>query len=153
MQSKEGKVDSSKAFDASLVITECSGTKSDNQNTSSKSGNDADTEDGIIRPVNDQAPLAEVDSNTTPDSANMSHRGGEINQIAEKCQVSCPLLEPSFDNMATKFLNQSLESKNISLRKTVAKLQKDFSRMEAHCVYMELKYQNQALKDGQMVKF
>ncbi|GJQ90126.1 hypothetical protein Tco_0001265 [Tanacetum coccineum] len=79
----------------------------------------------------------------------MSHRGGEIDQNAVKCQVSCPLLDPSFDNMTTEFSNQSLESENISLKKTVAQLQKDFSRMEAHCVNMELKYQNQALKDGQ----
>ncbi|GJZ60468.1 retrotransposon protein, putative, ty1-copia subclass [Tanacetum coccineum] len=51
--------------------------------------------------------------------------------------------------MTTEFSNQSLGSENISLKKTVAQLQNDFSRMEAHCVNMELKYQNQALKDGQ----
>ncbi|GJV18750.1 hypothetical protein Tco_1367770 [Tanacetum coccineum] len=80
----------------------------------------------------------------------MCHRGGEIEQNAEKCQVSCPLLDPSFDNMTTEFSNQSLVVlKNIFLKKTVAQLQKDLSRMEAHCVNMELKYQNQALKDGQ----
>ncbi|GKD95730.1 hypothetical protein Tco_1379627 [Tanacetum coccineum] len=90
--------------------------------------------------------LEKVDRNTTPDSIDMSHRGGEIKQNAKKCQVSCPLLDPSFDNMTTKFSNQFLESKNISLKKTVAQLKKDFSRMEAHCVNMELKYQNQALK-------
>ncbi|GJT89993.1 hypothetical protein Tco_1078838 [Tanacetum coccineum] len=180
MQSKEGKVDSSKALDASLVVTECSGTKSDKQDTSSRSGNDTHAEDVDIKPVNDKEPMAEVqltaqhnvlaneqqhsvqsepiydthllekvDRNTTPDSTNMCHRGGEIDQNAEKCQVSCPLLDPSFDNMTTEFSNQSLESENISLKKTVAQLQKDFSRMEAHCVNMELKYQNQALKDGQ----
>ncbi|GJT11725.1 putative reverse transcriptase domain-containing protein [Tanacetum coccineum] len=60
MQSKEGKVASSKALDAGLIVTECSGTKSDKQDTSSSSGNyiihvvDAD-----IRPVNDQVPFAE----------------------------------------------------------------------------------------------
>ncbi|GJX81555.1 hypothetical protein Tco_0331036 [Tanacetum coccineum] len=79
----------------------------------------------------------------------MCHRGGEIEQNAKKCQVSCPLLDPSFDNMTTEFSNQSLESENIFLKKTVAQLQKDLSRMEAHYVNMELKYQNQALKDGQ----
>ncbi|GKB26807.1 hypothetical protein Tco_0866208, partial [Tanacetum coccineum] len=93
--------------------------------------------------------LEKVDRNTTPNSTDMSHRGGEIDQNAVKCQVSCPLLDPSFDNMTTEFSNQSLESENISLKKTVAQLQKDFSRMEAHCVNMELKYQNQALKYGQ----
>ncbi|GJW74597.1 hypothetical protein Tco_0133967 [Tanacetum coccineum] len=95
--------------------------------------------------------LEKVDRNTTPESTDMSHRGGEIdkNVDAKKCQVSCPLPDPSFDNMTIEFSNQFLEYENISLKKTVAQLQKDFSRMETHCVNMELKYQNQALKDGQ----
>ncbi|GJS30337.1 hypothetical protein Tco_0490957 [Tanacetum coccineum] len=95
--------------------------------------------------------LEKVDINTIPKSTDTSHRGGEIDQNvdAEKCQVSFPLLDPSFDNITTKFSNQFLESENISLKKTVAQLQKDFSRMETHCVNMELKYQNQVLKNGQ----
>nr|GEU68631.1 hypothetical protein [Tanacetum cinerariifolium] len=95
--------------------------------------------------------LEKVKRNTTPESTDMSHRGREINQNADakKCQVSCPLLDQSFDNMTTKFSNQFLESENISLKKTVAQLQKDISRMETHCVNMELKYQNQVLKRGQ----
>ncbi|GJW23268.1 reverse transcriptase domain-containing protein [Tanacetum coccineum] len=61
MQSKEGKVDSSKELDASLVVTECSGTKSDKQDTSSSSGNYITHDvDADIRPVNDQVPLTEV---------------------------------------------------------------------------------------------
>ncbi|GKC13117.1 hypothetical protein Tco_1009899 [Tanacetum coccineum] len=100
-------------------------------------------------PIYDIHLLEKVDSNTTPDLTNMCHRGGEINQNAKKCQVSCPLLDPSFDNRTIEFSNQSLESENISLKKTVAHLQKDFSRMEAHCVNMELKNQNQSLKDEQ----
>ncbi|GKC95698.1 hypothetical protein Tco_1161140 [Tanacetum coccineum] len=149
IQMQEGKVDMGKALDDGSVVTESSGTKSDKRDTSNKSGNDTDIEDTVIRPANDQEPFAEVDSNTTPDSTNMCHRGGEIDQNAEKCQVSCPLLDPSSDNMTTEFSNQSLTSENISLKKTVAQLQNDFSRMETHCVNMELKYQNQALKNGQ----
>ncbi|GKD42622.1 hypothetical protein Tco_1267267 [Tanacetum coccineum] len=109
MQSKEGKVDSIKALDVSLVVIECSGTKSDKQDTSSRSGNDTHAEDVDIKPVNDKELMAEVqltaqhnvlaneqqhsvqskpiydthllekvDRNTTPDSLNMCHRGGEI---------------------------------------------------------------------------
>ncbi|GJU83872.1 hypothetical protein Tco_1291418 [Tanacetum coccineum] len=126
MQSKEGKFDSSKALNASLVVIECSGTESDKQDTSIKSGNDiTHVMDPDIR-QNDQVPFAEVDRNATSDSTNMCHRGREIDQNAEKYQVSCPLLDPSFDNMTTKFSNQSLESENISLKKTVAQLQKMF---------------------------
>ncbi|GJZ31921.1 hypothetical protein Tco_0576968 [Tanacetum coccineum] len=36
---------------------------------------------------------------------------------------------------------------------TVAQFQKDFTRMEAHCVNLELKYQNQVLKEGQHGQF
>ncbi|GJX71529.1 hypothetical protein Tco_0308700 [Tanacetum coccineum] len=61
MRSKYGKVDSSKALDASLVVTECSGTKSDKQDTISRSGNDiTHAMDADIRPVNDQVSFDEV---------------------------------------------------------------------------------------------
>nr|GEX01794.1 hypothetical protein [Tanacetum cinerariifolium] len=53
MQSKKGKVNSSKALDVVLVVTECSGTKSDKQVTSSSSGNYiTHVVDADIRPVN-----------------------------------------------------------------------------------------------------
>ncbi|GKG46354.1 hypothetical protein Tco_0501200, partial [Tanacetum coccineum] len=60
MHMQEGKVDMGKALDIRLVVTESSETKSDKQDTSSKSGNyiphDVNAE---IRPVNDQEPFAE----------------------------------------------------------------------------------------------
>ncbi|GKA18290.1 hypothetical protein Tco_0698127 [Tanacetum coccineum] len=153
MLSKEGKVDSRKALDAGLVATESIETESERHVLSSRSGNDTHTDDADINSVNDKQPMAEVqlsaehnilaneqqhseqsesvydtyllenvDRNTTPESTDMSHRGGEIDQNAD--------------------------AKNVKFY-TVAQLQKDFSRMETHCVHMELKYQNQALKDGQ----
>ncbi|GKA12497.1 hypothetical protein Tco_0692043, partial [Tanacetum coccineum] len=61
-------------------------------------------------PIYDTHLLKKVDRNITPDSTNMCHKGGEIDQNAEQYQVSCPLLDPSFDNMTTEFSNQSLES-------------------------------------------
>ncbi|GKC88814.1 hypothetical protein Tco_1149463 [Tanacetum coccineum] len=129
MQMPEGKVDTVKELDnAYVVVTDSSGTESEKQYTCSRSGNATHVEDADIRPVNDEEPMAED---------------------AEKCQDISPLLDPSFTNNTTEFLNQSLESENISLKKTVAQFQKDFSRMEAHCVNLELKYQNQALKFGQ----
>ncbi|GKE09520.1 hypothetical protein Tco_1413071, partial [Tanacetum coccineum] len=161
VQSKEGNVDSSKALNAGLIVTESNETESERHISSSRSGNDTHAEDELINSVNDKQPMVEVqltaehniltneqqhtvqsepiydtyllekvDSNITPDSTNISHRGGEIDQNAEQCQVSCPLLNPSFDNMLTEFSNQSLESENISLKKTVAQLQKDLSRMK-----------------------
>ncbi|GJZ43727.1 hypothetical protein Tco_0590982 [Tanacetum coccineum] len=59
------------------------------------------------------------------------------------------MLDSSPDNQTTDYSKQSLESENILLKKIVAQFQKDFSRMEAHCIALELKYQNQALKSGQ----
>ncbi|GJX55206.1 hypothetical protein Tco_0285103 [Tanacetum coccineum] len=94
MQMQEGKIDMGKALDAGLVVIESSVTTSDKQDTGSKSGNntthvvDADT-----RPVNDQEPLAEVDSNTTPDSTNMSINGGKIDQEAEQYHVKSLALQ------------------------------------------------------------
>ncbi|GJS90438.1 hypothetical protein Tco_0773074 [Tanacetum coccineum] len=51
MQTTEDKVDSIKALDASLVSTESSGTTLKEQDTSSRSGNDAHADDADIRPI------------------------------------------------------------------------------------------------------
>nr|GFA71394.1 hypothetical protein [Tanacetum cinerariifolium] len=56
----EEKVDMSKALYASLVNTESSGTKSKEQDTSSKSGNDAHVDDADIKPIYDEEPMAKV---------------------------------------------------------------------------------------------
>ncbi|GJT07300.1 hypothetical protein Tco_0841762 [Tanacetum coccineum] len=128
----EDKVDSSKALDASLVDTESSGTTLKEQDTSSRSGNDAHADDADIRPMYDEEPMAEN---------------------VEQCHDTCPLPATLTDNQTTELSNQSLESENIRLKKTVAQFQKDFSRMEAHCVNLELKYRNQVLKEGQHGQF
>nr|GEU64365.1 hypothetical protein [Tanacetum cinerariifolium] len=61
MQSRESKVVSSKELDASLVVTECSGTKLDLYITSSSLWTYiTHVVDADIRPVNDQEPSAEV---------------------------------------------------------------------------------------------
>ncbi|GJW06283.1 hypothetical protein Tco_1568706 [Tanacetum coccineum] len=56
IRTKEGKVDSSKALDDGLVVTESSGAKSGKHDTSDISGNDTHVEDADIRLVNDQEP-------------------------------------------------------------------------------------------------
>ncbi|GJV60366.1 hypothetical protein Tco_1466466 [Tanacetum coccineum] len=106
MQSKEGKVDSSKALDASLVVTECnvieleksnsehalnksvnesSGTESGKQDTSSTSGNYlTHVVDAAIRLVNDQVPSVKV------------HLTAQHNVLANEQQHSVQS-EPSYD--------------------------------------------------------
>ncbi|GKD04046.1 hypothetical protein Tco_1179020 [Tanacetum coccineum] len=60
MQTTEGKVDTSKALDASLVDTKSSGTESKEQDTKNRLGNDAHADDADIRPIYDEEPMAEV---------------------------------------------------------------------------------------------
>nr|GFA58353.1 hypothetical protein [Tanacetum cinerariifolium] len=60
MQSKEGKVDSSKALDADLVLAESSGIESEKNDTSSRSENDTHAEDADIKPIKDKEPTAEA---------------------------------------------------------------------------------------------
>ncbi|GKC31399.1 hypothetical protein Tco_1038693, partial [Tanacetum coccineum] len=59
IQTTEGKVDTGKAVDASLVNTESIGTESKEQDTSSRSGNDAHADDADIRPIYDEEPMGE----------------------------------------------------------------------------------------------
>ncbi|GJY58635.1 hypothetical protein Tco_0458527 [Tanacetum coccineum] len=59
IQTTEGNVDTGKAVDASLVNTESIGTESKEQDTSSRSGNDAHADDADIRPIYDEEPMVE----------------------------------------------------------------------------------------------
>ncbi|GJW09796.1 hypothetical protein Tco_1575623 [Tanacetum coccineum] len=59
IQTTEDKVDTGKAVDASLVNTESIGTESKEQDTSSRSGNDAHADDADIRPIYDEEPMVE----------------------------------------------------------------------------------------------
>ncbi|GKD79040.1 hypothetical protein Tco_1341661 [Tanacetum coccineum] len=69
--------------------------------------------------------------------------GNYMDKVNECC------LESKLTNQSTNVSNQCLESENIYLKKTIVKLKKDFSRMEAHCVAIELKHQNQFLQTSQ----
>ncbi|GKA32944.1 hypothetical protein Tco_0719311 [Tanacetum coccineum] len=158
MQTQESNVDTGKALDADLVVTESSRTESKMQDTSSRSGNDTDNDDAEIRPIYDEEPMAEVQLTAECNifAIGQQHteqpeiiNEGRVDQYTEECQVISPLLDSSPDNQTTEYSKQSLESKYILLKKTVAQFQKDFSRMEAHCIALELKYQNHALKSGQ----
>ncbi|GKA04790.1 hypothetical protein Tco_0683910 [Tanacetum coccineum] len=59
-QTQESKVDLGKALDVGLVVMENSGTESEVQDTSSRSGNDTDTDDADIRPIYDEEPMVEI---------------------------------------------------------------------------------------------
>ncbi|GKC05874.1 hypothetical protein Tco_0997484 [Tanacetum coccineum] len=132
------------------------------KDTSNRSGNDAHADDADIRPIYDEEPMTEVQTTAEINvfAIGQQHteqpefnNKGEVDQNVEQCHDTCPLSAKLTDNQITKHSYQSLESENLCLKKTVAKFQKDFLRMEAHCVNLELKYQNQALKEGQLGQF
>ncbi|GJV33347.1 hypothetical protein Tco_1393747 [Tanacetum coccineum] len=112
---------------------------------------DTGVDNAGIRHVYDEDPKAEVQFTT---ECNIFATGqqyieqpeiiteGRVDQYTEQCQVKRFMLDSSLDNKTIEFSNQSLESKNICLKKTVAQFQKDFSRMEAHCTSYNVKKEN-----------
>ncbi|GKD78497.1 hypothetical protein Tco_1341118 [Tanacetum coccineum] len=133
MQTQESKVDSSKALD----VTKCSETKSDKHDTSSSSRNYlTHVVDADIRPHTEQSEpifdtylLEKIDSNTTPDSTNMSHMGGEIDQDTEHYQVKSPLLNAEF-----------FKIKDMAEKEVYNELSNRFLQLEKHCISLEFQY-------------
>ncbi|GJX46108.1 hypothetical protein Tco_0271298 [Tanacetum coccineum] len=104
MQMQESKVVSSKALDASLVVTECSGTKSDEHITSSSSGTYiTHVVDADIIPVNDQVSSAEV------------HLTAQHNVLTNE-QQHTDQSKPSYDTYLLEKVdsNNTLNSTNMS---------------------------------------
>ncbi|GKB61950.1 hypothetical protein Tco_0918136 [Tanacetum coccineum] len=115
LQTQESKIDPGKAVDNGLVVMRSNEIESKVQDDSSRSGNDTDLlMIHISDPYITKSQLLRVD------------------QYPEQCQVKSPMLDSSPDNQTTEYSKQSLESENILLKKTVAQLQKDFSKMKAH---------------------
>ncbi|GJX32507.1 hypothetical protein Tco_0242362 [Tanacetum coccineum] len=162
MQTKEGKVDTSKALDASLVDTESSGTKSEKQDISSSSGNDAD-----IKPVYDEEPMAEVQLTAECNvfAIGQQHteqlefnNEGEVDQDVEQCHDIRPFPVILTNNQITELSNQSLESKNIwqhgqfsKLKSNEAKVKHDIDVIETINIKLEHKVAK-LLKENETLK-
>ncbi|GKA63196.1 hypothetical protein Tco_0762802 [Tanacetum coccineum] len=133
IQTKEEKTDTSNALDASSVIIESNGTESKEQ----------DTKAAELR--NDAHHTEQPEFNNE----------GKVDQNAEQCHDIRPLPAKLTDNRTTELSNQLLESENVCLKKTVAQCQKDFAKLEAHCINLELQLQmeNNVLKSGQQSQF
>ncbi|GJY81900.1 hypothetical protein Tco_0494651 [Tanacetum coccineum] len=112
---KEGKVDTSKELDASLVDTKRSGTDFENQYTSSRSGNDADADadNAYIKLVYDEEPMAEV-----------------------QLTVELKVLKEKSNKAKVKHDIDVIEIINIELEHKVAKLLKENETLKKH--YKEL---------------
>ncbi|GJU72564.1 hypothetical protein Tco_1263969 [Tanacetum coccineum] len=161
MQTQESKIDMGKVVDNGLVVMKSNGTELEVQDDNNRSGNDIDVDDADIRPIYDEEPMAEVQLTAEYNifAIGKQHtkqpkiiNEGRVDQYPKTCQVKSPMLDSSPDNQTTEYSKQSLESQKILLKKTVAQFQKDFTRMEAHCIALEVKHQNQALKSGQHVQ-
>ncbi|GKB44230.1 hypothetical protein Tco_0889172 [Tanacetum coccineum] len=96
-----GKVDSSKALDASLVIIESNGIESQEQYTNSRSGNDTHVDDADTEPIYDEEPMAKVQTTV------------EINIFAKEQQHT---EQPEFNNEGEVDQNTEQSLKN-ELRK------------------------------------
>nr|GEZ32546.1 hypothetical protein [Tanacetum cinerariifolium] len=88
MQKQKSKIDTGKAVDADLVVTESSGIESKVQDNNSRSRNDTDADAADIRLIYDEEPMSEV------------------NQYHEQCQVKSPMLDSSPDNQTTDYSKQ-----------------------------------------------
>ncbi|GJR78587.1 hypothetical protein Tco_0149372 [Tanacetum coccineum] len=122
IQTIEDKVDTGKAVDASLVNTESIGTESKEQDTSSRSGNDAHADDADIRPIYDEEPMVEVQTTAEINifATGQQHteqpefnNEGKVDQNVEQCHDTCPLPAKLTDNQTTELSNQSLKFENI----------------------------------------
>ncbi|GJW34236.1 hypothetical protein Tco_0054268, partial [Tanacetum coccineum] len=78
---------------------------------------------------------------------------GEVDQNAEQCHDTCLLSAKLTDDKTTELSNQLLESENVCLKKTVAQFQKDFGKLKAHCINLELQMENNVLKSEQQSQF
>ncbi|GJY20918.1 hypothetical protein Tco_0393484 [Tanacetum coccineum] len=113
MQSKEEKVDSSKALNVGLVITESSGTESDKQDTSSRSGNDTDALDADIRLISNKEPRAET---ATWSNLNETNNKANIKKEIEVLETINIELEHNLAKLLAE--NKKLHKENEHLKQT-----------------------------------
>ncbi|GJY94656.1 hypothetical protein Tco_0511017 [Tanacetum coccineum] len=154
MQTQESKIDTCKSLDADFVDTESIWIDSTVQDDNSRSGNDIDADDADIRPIYDEELMAEVQLTAECNIFAIGQQHTEqaeiinesrVDQYPEKCQVKSPMLDSSPDNQTTEYSKQSLNNKakiekeidvletmNIELEHSVAKLRKENKTLKQH---------------------
>ncbi|GJT95823.1 hypothetical protein Tco_1091341 [Tanacetum coccineum] len=155
MQMQESKIDTGKALDADLVDIESIRTDSTVQDDNSRSGNDTNADDAYIRPIYDEEPMAEVQftAGCIIFAIGQQHtkqpkiiNDGRVDQM----EAHCIALELKYQNQALKsgqhgqILNETsnkakiekeidvLETMNIELEHSVAKLRKENETLKQH---------------------
>nr|GEU46642.1 hypothetical protein [Tanacetum cinerariifolium] len=98
MQTTEENVDTSKALDASLVDKESSGTKSKEQDTCNRSGNNAHADDADIRLIYDEEPMTKnLERQLNKETLHEKELNSDLRVIKVQFEpfIHSKLLEPS----------------------------------------------------------
>ncbi|GKC10100.1 hypothetical protein Tco_1001710 [Tanacetum coccineum] len=141
MQTQEKMINMVKdKCDVGLVVNERSGTQSEKQNESSRSRNDTRAEGVDIRLSIEPEPMNEVQSTAAynvfandrqhAEEPKLINKGGVDQDVVQRLNKR-PLLAFIIENKMIESLNQTLEYENDYLKKTIAKLQNDFSKLKA----------------------
>ncbi|GJR00908.1 hypothetical protein Tco_0523892 [Tanacetum coccineum] len=165
-QTTEEKTDTSNALDASSVIIESNGTESKEPKIQAADQGmmhmliDADTTQNNEELMAEGTYDWQISKSFATGQKQHSDRPefnneGKVDQNAEQCHDIRPLPAKLTDDKTIELSDQSLESENVCLKKTVAQCQKDFAKLEAHCINLELQLQmeNNVLKSGQQSQF
>ncbi|GJU98015.1 hypothetical protein Tco_1327286 [Tanacetum coccineum] len=107
---QKSKHDTGKAVDDDLVVIESRGTESEVQDDNSRSGNDTDADDGDIRPI--------YDEETTTEVGLTRQHGQSLNETSNKAKIKKEI--------------DVLETMNIELEHSVAKLRKENETLKKH---------------------
>nr|GEV84562.1 hypothetical protein [Tanacetum cinerariifolium] len=92
-QTQESKIDTGKAVNDDLVVTESSGIESEVQDDNSGSGNDTDADDADIRPIYDEEPMAKVQLTAECNIFTIGQQHTEQPEIINKV-LGKPALQP-----------------------------------------------------------
>nr|GEW85539.1 hypothetical protein [Tanacetum cinerariifolium] len=112
MQTQESKINTGKAVDADLIVTESSETESEVQDDNNMSGNDTDDDDAHIRPIYDEEPMVKIQLTAECNifATGQQHteqpeiiNKGRVDQYTKQCQVKSPMLDSSPDNQTTDY--------------------------------------------------
>nr|GEX26109.1 hypothetical protein [Tanacetum cinerariifolium] len=160
MQTQVGMVNMVKdKCDVGLVVTEINKTKLENQDESSRSGNDTQAEGANIGLSSDTKPLNEVQTTAAynvfvNDKQHVEHpkfiNKRNVDQDAEQYLDKRPLLGSIIENKTAEYLNQTLESENDCLKMTIAQLQTDFSKLKPPSIAFEIALQHKTQENNSL---
>ncbi|GJZ08169.1 hypothetical protein Tco_0542452 [Tanacetum coccineum] len=131
MQTQESKIDTGKALYNGLVVMERNRTESEVQDDNSRSGNDTNVDNADIRPICDEELMAEVQLTVECNIFAIRQQHTEQIEIIVEGQHGQILNETSNKAKIEKEIDV-LETMNIELEYSVAKLRKENETLKQH---------------------